>query len=266
MVFFVGDIRRLHSFPWVTWSVHAHEIDYDEVLETLPLIEYGDVGIHRDNGYLSNLAIPGFMKHAWIHVSDGMQKPHIIEAISEGVIKRNAIYPLFSDFTIILRPKNVSEKERKGACKKAQGVIGEKYDVHFDFNIEEELTHFNKINNLDNKRTIKIQNDLRYYTGTHKDEALNDMKEAQENLQKFDGAFSCTELVSYAWWHKREELRLFRKQSRGKSVILADDFLNGAWEIIWASASVNIENAHKFGLHEEGLEMIRSYLDKNSLN
>ena len=106
LVFFVGDIRRLHSFPYVTWAIHEHQIDYDEVLEVLPLIKYGDIGIHRDSGYLSNIAIPGFMKHGWIHADDGIVNPKIVEAISEGVVMRSSIYPIFSDYTIILSPKN----------------------------------------------------------------------------------------------------------------------------------------------------------------
>ena len=195
LVFFSGDIRRLHSFPYVTWAIREHQIDYDEVLEVLPLIKYGDIGIHRDSGYLSNIAIPGFIKHAWIHIDDGIESPKIIEAISEGVVRRNSIYPIFSDYTIILSPKNVSDEERKGACKKAKSVIGEQYDVDFEFDIEEEL---------------------KFYTGTHEEDAKKDLYESQKHIKKYDHAFSCTELVSYSWWHKREDLRLYRKKRRGK--------------------------------------------------
>ena len=244
LIFFFGDIRHLHAFPYVTWSIHKHNVDYDEALEALPLITYGDVGIHRDSGYLSNLAIPGFMKHAWIHVEDDVSKPQITEAISEGVILRNAIYPIFSDFTIILSPKSVSEKERKGACKKAKHVIGEKYDVNFKFDIEKEL---------------------HYYTGRDTMKAKRDLIESQRYIREYDGAFSCTELVSYAWWHKREQLRLYRKKRRGKSVIIADDFLNNRWEIKWLSKSVTLAMAKKYGLHEEGLNMIEKYLKKSEL-
>ena len=157
LIFFFGDIRRLHSFPYVTWAVNEHQIDYDEALEVLPLITYGDIGIHRDSGYLSNIAIPGFMKHGWIHVDDGISDPKIIEAISEGVVMRNPIYPIFSDFTIILSPKNVSEKERKGACKKAKNVVGEQYDVNFEFDIEEELQHYTGVNKKDAKRDLFVE-------------------------------------------------------------------------------------------------------------
>lgn len=239
LVFFVGDIRQLHSFPWVTWSIHEHEIDYDEVLQVLPLIKHGDIGIHRDWGYLSNVAIPGFMKHAWIHVNDGLENPAIIEAISEGVVKRNPIYPLFSDYTIILSPTGVSDEERAGACKKANGIEGQRYDVEFNFNIEEEL---------------------RFYTGKEQEQAKQDLDKSQMHMRKYNHAFSCTEVVSYAWWHKREELRLYRKERRGKSVILADDFLNRGWSIKWLSKSVTPDTAKKHGLHEEGISMIEDYL------
>jgi len=239
LVFFGGDIRRLHSCPWVTWSKHEHQVNYDEVLEVLPLIKYGDVGIHRDWGYFSNIAIPGFMKHGWIHINDGIESPKIVEAISEGVLGRNPIYPLFSDYVIILSPKEVSDEERRGACKKAKNVIGEQYDVNFKFDIEEEL---------------------KFYTGIHKEDAKKDLGESQRHMKKFDHAFSCTELVSYSWWHKREDLRLYRKERRGKSVIIADDFLNSGWSIKWASKSVTLDMAKKYGLHEEGLSMIEEYL------
>ena len=29
LIFFFGDIRRLHAFPYITWSVHKHRVDYD---------------------------------------------------------------------------------------------------------------------------------------------------------------------------------------------------------------------------------------------
>jgi hypothetical protein len=262
VVFFVGDIRRLHAFPWVTWSVHQHEMNYHEVLEVLPLIQYGDVGIHRDAGYLSNIAIPGFMKHGWIHVKDGMQTPSIVEAISDGVIERSAIYPIFSDFTIILSPKNVSDLERKGACKKAKFMLGKKYDVSFKFDIEENIQYYEEETiKVEKEKIINLQKDSQYYKGQNVEEVKKEIKEGLINLEKFDGAFSCTELVSYAWWHKRDDLRLFRKKSRGKSVILADDFLNGEWEIKWMSQSVTVESAKNLGLHEEGILMIKKYIE-----
>ena len=238
IVFFLGNIRRLHSFPWVTWSKHEHYVGYDEIMEVLPIIKYGDIGIHRDWGYLSNIGIPGFMKHAWIHVDDGLQNPKIVEAISEGVLKRNPIYPIFSDYTIILSPKGVTDEERKGACKKANGIVGVQYDINFKFDIEEEL---------------------KYYTGRNKDEAAQDLNQGQTLIRKYDYAFSCTEVVGYSWWHKREELGIYRKKRMGKNVITADDFLNRSWEIKWMSKSVTTDSAKSLGLHKEGLSLIEEF-------
>ena len=239
LVFLAGDIRRLNCFPWVTWSVHDHKVCLGEIYEALPLIKFGDVGLHRDWGYFSNIAIPGFMKHGWIHVSSGENPPMVVEAISEGVVLRSAIYPMFSDYTIILEPKDVCDDERKGACKKARGIIGENYDCNFEFDIEKQL---------------------KYYSGECVDEAKGDLSLGQKRLKKYDPAFSCTEVCSYAWWHKRESLRLFRKPRRGKKVIIADDFLNNGWKIKWMSRSVTVETAVKHGLHEEGITMIEDFL------
>ena len=243
MVFLAGDIRRLKSFPWVTWSVHNHKVCLGEVLEALPMMQYGDVGLHRDWGYLSNVAIPGFMKHGWIHVSSGENSPMIVEAISEGVVLRSALYPMYSDYTIILEPKNVEDSARKGACKKARSIVGENYDVNFHFDIEKEIN---------------------YYKGQELEEAKTSLSVGETRLKKYDPAFSCTEVCSYSWWHKRESLRLFRKPRRGKKVIIADDFLNNSWKIKWMSSSVTVDVALRHGLHEEGVTMIEGFLSGRS--
>lgn len=237
-VFFAGDIRKIKHFPWVTWDVHQHAVGMEEIFEALPLIKYGDVGLHRDSGYLSNLAIPGFMKHAWIHVEDGVKSPMICEAISDGVVHRSAVYPMYSDYTIIIRPKGANYKDRRGACKKAKSIVGTRYDHDFKFDVEAELKH---------------------YRGDDTEAAEEDLGSALKYMKKYDHGFSCTEVVSYAWWHRREQLRIFREKSRGKDVVLADSFINGGWDIVWASASVTVDAAVKMGLHEEGVEMIRKF-------
>lgn len=238
LVFFVGDIRLTGAFPGIGVGKREHIIDFAEILEVLHLVQYGDVGLHQDWGYLSNMAIPGFMKHAWIHTNDGVMNPMIVEATSEGVIKRSPIYPLYSDYAIILRPNDMTEEERKGACMKANNIVGVKYDVDFQFDIEAEL---------------KFNEDKR-------EASRKDLEDSQKNLQNYDQAFSCTEVCSYAWWHKQEELRLYRKERRGKNVILGDDFMNHGWSIVWMSSSITVDVAHKKGMHEEGVSMIESYL------
>ncbi len=243
-VFFVGKIRRLDKFPWVTWAVVTREIDYEEIMEMVDQLEYGDVGLHREAGYLENLAISGFMIHAWIHTEDGYTGK-IVEAVSEGVLHRNYLYALYSDFTIILSPKNVTEEERKGACKKAKQIVGSKYDPDFKFDIEEEI---------------------KYWSGQNEEEARAHLKEGARWLKKYEPAFTCTEVAAYSWWHKREDLRLFRTKRLGKSVILADTFINHGWEIKWMSRSVTPETAKALGVPEEGLLMIEEYLKNKQKN
>ena len=249
VIFFLGDIRSLSTFPWVTWAIREHRVSYEELLPALSIVQYGDIGLHRDSGYLSNLAIPGFMKHAWIHVQDGLERPEIVEAVSEGVVRRSPLYPMHSDYAIILTPRetvNVSDEQRKGACLKAKQIEGQPYDHNFKFNIEEEL---------------------HYYHGQEPDKAKQHLDIAQDQVQNFDYAFSCTEVVGYAWWHCREELGILRTQRMGKSVILADSFLNRGWRIKWASQSVSVETARNMGLYdEEGLSLIDEYRRSNPVS
>lgn len=175
---------------------------------------------------------------------DGLSTPRIVEAVSEGVIIRNSIHPIFSDYSIILSPKGITDEERKGACLKANSLIGARYDVNFKFDIEEEL---------------------KFYTGTHKDSAIHDLEVSKKSLEKYEPTFSCTEVVGYSWWHKREELRLFRSEQRGKSVLLPDCYLNHNWEIKWMSKSITLEVARENNLHEEGLLMIEKYLNSKKV-
>jgi hypothetical protein len=262
IVFLVGDIRKLDSFPYVTWDVHEHEVEYDEAMEALCYVKAGDVGVHRDKGYLSNCAIPGFMKHAWVHVTDPVKlqslndrehydttKTEIVEAISEGVVRRHALYPIRSDYVIILRPKDANANDIVKAVKKANKIVGCEYDADFKFDIEEELARFkDTTGNID-----KLAEEKNEFTRT-----VTNIK------AEWDGGFSCTETASFCWWHLRDKLRLYRIEARGKKVILADQFINGGFDIIWMSKSVTPEVARKLGLGEEGILMITEYIKNYS--
>lgn len=258
IVFFGGDIRRLGSFPWITWDVHEHEIGFDEAMEALYHIKAGDVGVHRDKGYLSNFAIPGFMKHAWVHITDPITinghydttSVQIVEAISEGVMRRHALYPIRSDYVIILRPKEASANDIIKAVKKANKIVGCKYDADFKFDIEDELKRF-KDTTGDVDQLIKEKEE---FTRT-----VTNIK------AEWDGGFSCTETASFCWWHQRDKLRLFRIEARGKKVILADQFINGGFDIVWMSKSITPEIAKAFGLGEEGVLMISEFRKKNPI-
>ena len=235
-----GDLHYVNGFPWFSYAHRKHKVHMDEILEALKLVTHGDVGLHRDSGYLSNLFIPGFMKHAWIHTKDQHHPTDpntIVEAISEGVVERNAVYPLLSDYSVILEPLGVTDEDRKGACLKATRIVGESYDFDFEFDIEAEL---------------------KFYKGGDKQTAAHDMSDMQDGLQK-KHAFSCTEVASYAWWHRREDLGLYRTRRFGQTYITADCFMRRGWKIKWASESTTVDAARKLGLHEEGMSLVEDY-------
>ena len=180
----------------------------------------GDIGLHRDHGYLSNVAIPGCFKHAWVHVEDG----DIVEAVSEGVVRRNAIYPIYSDMTIILRPKN---KDGYVSSNRAKGLIGENYDVNFEFDIEKANAHF-----YGNKAS------------------------------KYDPAFSCTEVAAFSLYRADEGHGIPPTEVYGKKVLIADSFINEDFDIVFLSESVTLKNVMKFGLEPSATRIISEYLGK----
>jgi hypothetical protein len=260
IVFWAGDVRRIRHFPWVTWDVSEHLVEYREAVAALARLRAGDVGLHREKGYLSNLAIPGFMKHAWLHLNGptrwtapGGRELHdtagleVVEAVSEGVLRRSALYPIRSDYTIILRPRGVEPRSTRWALEKARRIVGCQYDVDFQFDIEAELERFGSAGEPPEQRAAR----------------RHDLEVFHANLRaEWDGGFSCSEAVSFAWWHERERLGLRREPIRGKNVILPDRLLNRGFEIVWLSDSVTPEVARKLGCSEEGLAMIREFRER----
>jgi hypothetical protein len=194
------------------------------------------------------------MKHAWIHINDpdvcacGKTETtdmHIVEAVSEGVLRRHALYPIRSDYVIILRPKDVTKDEINRAIHNAQKIIGCRYDASFNFDIEDELKLLG----------TRGPGEMKYYL-----EDRNELTHLRNSVKaEWDGGFSCTETVSFAWWHKRRQLRLFRTEARGKKVILADQLINDGFKIVWMSKSITEQIIQKHNLGEEALEMITEY-------
>lgn len=224
IVFWLGDIRRLDAFPWVTWASHDHKIDLSDARKAMAASRPGDIGIHRDSGYLSNLGIPGAFKHAWVCVEHGM----CVEAMSEGVLKRDQLYPLVSDYAIILRPLRVGARATKQAINRANSLVGCEYDANFSFDFE-------------------------------KDDA--EYKKHSINLSSggFHGAFSCTEVAAWSWHHCKNKLGIFRSIHAGREAVIADDFLRMNFGIIWMAPSVTVEWATQQGLHEAGRQKIADF-------
>jgi hypothetical protein len=150
---------------------------------------------------------------------------------------------MYADYTIILKPKAVTEDERKGACKKAKAIVGSRYDVDFEFDIEKEL---------------------KFFKGKDTERAKKCLQDGRQHMRKYDPAFSCTEVAAYSWWHKSEQLGIKRTEHRGKSVIIGDTYVNEGFEIRWMSKTVNPDIARAKGMAtSEGLDMISDYRKRN---
>lgn len=253
LAFWGGDVCYMRHFPWITWDKHGYDVSPEELLEGLKVVKAGYIGLATKKGYfISNMAIPGLFKHAFIFVNSPYECTHgidvgamrIVEAVSEGVQEWHPLNAR-ADYMVFLRPR-VGDEQRLKAASVAKKMVGCDYDAGFNFDIEEELKHFKDTNILPKDKLVGEEQELKTHV---------------ENLKSsYDMAFSCTEVVAAAWWHCRNELHVFREKSRGRSVIVADQFMNMSFEVVWTN--VTPEVADRCGLHEEGLEMIQTYWNK----
>jgi len=233
----------LFKIPFIAWGKHEDKVGYKEFLEALKLTKQGDILLATHDGYiLSNSAIPGLFKHAAIitKTPEDLSQFELVEAISDGVVKRHPLYAKADD-VIIVRPKNVTDADRKEAAEIAEKLVGCRYDSSFEFNIEEELE--------------RISDSA---TDDYVAENARELHTAEENFkQDYDIAFSCTETVATAWWKHRRVLGISRKKVRGRECIVADQFVNRDMEVIWTN--VEPEYAKKKNLPEEGVREIEHY-------
>lgn len=252
IAFAAGDLRAQAGLPWFTTNVREHKISIGEACEAVATARFGDVGLHRDTDYFTNLTIPGAMKHAWIHTHDiedgkGRNGGLIVEATSNGVQSKHALTPYISDYAVLLRPIGVTDEQRKGACVKANDIIGAEYDTNFHFDIEKEL-QFYDVDDEDDKV-----------------EAVSSLRTSEMALRKWHHAFSCSEAVAYSWWHCRKELSIYRRKWMGKDVILPVDFIHQGFEIVWCSESWTVDVARKQGLNEQALDMLACWKNRGPL-
>ena len=243
LVFWVGDIRFIKHFPYITWDITEFAVSYEEITKALTKINAGDIGLHKWNGYLSNYILPGEFKHTWIHStgyndSNNMSDMKIVEATSEGINKNHAIEALYSDYFIILRPKELTTKQIQNAIKRAEklSTLNIEYDVYFKFEIEDEI----KLFNLDNKNTHNSTSQLE----------LNCIK---------DRALSCSETVALCYYDVLPKLNIFRQEKYGKQIIEPMAFFNNHFKLIYVSSTINNKNINKFKFNEEQKAMLSKY-------
>jgi len=268
IAFWAGDVKVLHNdffgiirIPWLTWDAHGYRVGHEELLGACKLLKPGDIMLATKEGYLfSNWAIPGCFKHAGVIVCEAdraytIKTPldldsrfergslvidptsvKLVEAVSEGVLMRHPEYAR-ADRMIFLRPKDLPESDGVRAAEMAKKLVGCQYDASFNFNIESEIERFE---------------------GEVKQEDVAELIRSRQNVQaEYDMAFSCTEVAATAWWHQRRQLGIVRIKSRGRVIIVADQFVNRSFMVVWTN--VKVDEAKKLGLHEEGLRELEVY-------
>jgi hypothetical protein len=239
LVFKVGDTKWLgfRHAPFVaTWSVTEHQIDLNEVvLDAVPLVEPGDIILHRDEGYLGNVFIGGCMIHAGL-VSHGQQ---LVEAISDGVVKRHVGHILYSDKACILRPK-VCAATKDRAVQRAHKIVGFEYDPLFQFNAKEELDLVEK----------------------HGKKAMD------QGVR-----FCCTEVPYFCYFEKAESLHVKLRRNvtlltrflsfigvhPGASVVDADIYIAADFDLVWCSRSMTVEWCEDMAASPEVLAKVKEY-------
>jgi len=269
LAFWLGDVKfywQLYfgflPFPGCSWTHHDYKVTIEALLHICKRLQPGDVMLATKAGYwFSNMAIPGCFKHAGIIVrGPAVGQAHdrsivpvydpsmvqLVEAVSEGVLNHHPLHAR-ADKMIFLRPKHMEDGERAHAANMALKFVGCKYDASFNFNIVEEVEF------LESQPGVK---------GPECDEDIRELHRCQVNHQaEFDLAFSCTETVAAAWWFRRRQLGIARKCSRGRLVIVADQFVNRDFKIVWTN--VKSEEAKAAGLSEEGVRELEAYWEGN---
>jgi hypothetical protein len=214
----ISQLHMMKAPPFVSCEDKTPGVGYKEIETCLGLAQKGDVALTHHVGYLSNVIIPGFWKHAFL-VTDNTGFSETVEATHIGVHYNTGMESFAADYAVLLRPK-VEMSDCLVAIDRIKTLIGLPYDRAFQFDIERET---------------------KYLTETDAqvlDAARKDLNEAAKR-KSYHPAFSCSETVAYAYWLVREKLGIKRSVIHGKQVILPNDFWtwNTTFELVWASDS-----------------------------
>lgn len=96
-------------------------------------IQEGDILLVRQNWNLTNIVIPGYLKHGAIFCANESDAyPFVVEATEHGVVHTNLLDFLFYyDKVVVVRPHFANISQRVLAAKKAISLVGTLYDYDF---------------------------------------------------------------------------------------------------------------------------------------
>ena len=118
-----ADFRLIKSFPYLAYYFNSPKISMKEAREASATARPGDIALHRHDHLFSNHAIPGAFKHVSIMVENN----DCIEALAHGIIQRDNLYSLLSDYALILRPIFTTKPEVNKALERAKSQLGNCY-------------------------------------------------------------------------------------------------------------------------------------------
>ena len=231
----------------------APYVKAEEYQKIIQYLQPGDVVLHRDDRFgPANWFIGGLMIHAGIYIGDGQ----IVEAISEGVVRRDVSCILASDYAMVVRPndKVFSSYARahviQDACGKARSIEGFEYDPLFDFCDAVEFDALQKIK-------------------------FNYVKSSWAERAKEAGiSFACTEVPYFCYYPVRELLGLYRRRNvniltkmlgwiglpTGEAVIDADLYVTAhGFDLVWCSSTATMGWANNMRASEAVLSKMTAY-------
>ncbi len=236
VVFSVGHVRWTGRPPLFVGCDREPLVSYEECLSALPLIQPGDIVLHRLGGFLANVCIGGAMIHAGLAVGNDQ----VVEAVSHGVVKRHLLYILSSDYACVIRP-NLDDDAKREAVEWANDIVGFHYDWLFQFNGDRER-----------------QMVAKYY-----DEA-----------KRKGVRFCCTEVPYFCYLghnfglkRRRNKGLSYRLASMlgfrpGKMLVDADFYVTSGASVVWMSESFTERWAEAMGCSDSYLHKVHEYWDQ----
>lgn len=130
-----GDVKIFKYPLFILYNPKGYMMKGEDVRQVLATVKQGDILVRGYLNYLDSYFIPGFFSHAGIY--EGNNK--VIHALAEGVIREDVLHFCRCDYMAVIRPLDVSIKERVTAVKRVANCVGKEYDFFFDFENENEL-------------------------------------------------------------------------------------------------------------------------------
>ena len=133
---FIGDIH-VHGFSnplWISYKPKQHKFqgaDYKRAIKDIRdgWWEPGDILLRTFDGYLSSRLIPGSFKHGGIYLGN----EQVVHSIAEGVLVESIYDFMRTDHFAVVRPRGLSEEERKEVAEIAYAFKGMPYDFAFKY-------------------------------------------------------------------------------------------------------------------------------------